>query len=204
MIHPYSQQILRTDVAGMPLDWIDFREAARIYYLGHVAYSCGTPLYTVHGGVNARSGLRSQIQINSIIATHGDSHVMYKARRHYSPPLSNQALFARDARLCLYCGERFPVNQLSRDHVKPISQGGDDSWQNVVTACKRCNNYKAGRLPEEAGMELLAVPFVPTHAEYVYLQSRRVLADQMEFLLAHFPRTSPLHKRLAANHNGFA
>ena len=52
-------------------------------------------------------------------------------------------------------------------------------------------------MPERAGMELLAVPFVPTHAEYVFLQGKRVLADQMEFLLAHFPRTSPLHQRLA-------
>ena len=44
---------------------------------------------------------------------------------------------------------------------------------------------------------LLAVPFIPTHAEYIYLQGRRVLADQMEFLRAHFPRSSPLHGRLA-------
>jgi hypothetical protein len=77
-----------------------------------------------------------------------------------------------------------------------LSKGGQDTWNNVVTACKRCNNHKAGRTPEQAGMGLLAVPFVPTHAEYVYLQGRRVLADQMEFLLAHFPRSSPLHKRL--------
>ena len=67
---------------------------------------------------------------------------------------------------------------------------------NVVAACKRCNNHKAGRTPEQAHMELLAVPFTPTHAEYIYLQGRRVLADQMEFLLAHFPRSSPLHRRL--------
>jgi hypothetical protein len=45
-------------------------------------------------------------------------------------------------------------------------------------------------------MQLLAVPFTPTHAEYIYLKGRRILADQMEFLLAHFPRTSPLHARL--------
>ena len=44
--------------------------------------------------------------------------------------------------------------------------------------------------------DLIAVPFVPTYAEYIYLKGRRVLADQMEFLLAHFPRTSPLHERL--------
>jgi len=40
------------------------------------------------------------------------------------------------------------------------------------------------------------VPFKPTHAEYVYLRGRRVLADQMEFLKAHFPRTSPLRERV--------
>jgi len=96
----------------------------------------------------------------------------------------------------MYCGERFPVKELSRAHVTPISQKGRDSRSNVATACRRCNNHKAGRRPEEAGMELLAVPFVPTHAEYIYLQGRRVLADQMEFLRAHFPRSSLMHERL--------
>jgi hypothetical protein len=43
---------------------------------------------------------------------------------------------------------------------------------------------------------LLAIPFTPTHAEYVYLQGRRILVDQMEFLLAHFPRDSLLRKRV--------
>jgi hypothetical protein len=51
-------------------------------------------------------------------------------------------------------------------------------------------------MPEEAGMELVAVPFVPTHAEYIFLSGRTILADQMEFLLAHFPRNSPLHQRM--------
>ncbi len=67
---------------------------------------------------------------------------------------------------------------------------------NVVTACRRCNNLKASKTPEQAGLQLLAVPFTPTYAEYIYLKGRRVLADQMEYLLAHFPRTSPLHARL--------
>jgi 5-methylcytosine-specific restriction endonuclease McrA len=113
------------------------------------------------------------------------------------PPLSNPALFRRDNNLCLYCGTRFHHSDLSRDHIRPISQGGIDVWGNVVTACKRCNNHKAGRTPEQAHMQLLAIPFVPTHAEFIYLQGRRVLSDQMEFLKAHFPRKSPLHQRLS-------
>ena len=185
-MHSLSQQVLRTDAAGMPLEWIDFREAVRIYYLGQVAYSYGSPLYRIYGGHNALSKRRSVIEVNSIIATHGDSNAVHKSRAHYVPPLNNQTLFARDAHLCMYCGHQLPTRGLSRDHVIPLSRGGRDIWTNVVTACKRCNNRKAGQTPEQAGLELLAVPFTPTHAEYIYLQGKRVLADQMEFLLAHF------------------
>lgn len=196
-MYPLSQQVLRTDAAGMPLEWIDFQDAVRLYHLGQVAYTCGVPLYEVHGGHNALTGRRSVIEVNSILATHGENHNLLRRHGQYTPPLSNPALFARDAHLCLYCGNRFHARDLSRDHVTPLSRGGGDSWNNVVTACKRCNNHKAGQMPEEVGMVLLAVPFTPTHAEYVYLQGKRVLADQMQFLLAHFPRHSPLHQRLS-------
>lgn len=191
-----EQQVLRTDAAGMPLEWINYRDAVRIHHLGQVAYVLGSTLYTIHGGISALTGKRSVVEVNSIIATHGSSHAHCRAHYKYTPPLSNHALFARDAHLCLYCGARFMARDLSRDHVKPLSQGGRDVWSNVVTACKRCNNHKANCTPEQAGMQLLAIPFAPTHAEYVFLQGKRVLADQMEFLLAHFPRTSLLHERL--------
>jgi len=196
-VYSLGHQVLRTDVSGMPLEWIGYQDAVRLYHLEQVAYACGSLLYRVRGGISARTGLRSVIEVNSIIATHGNNHALAKARDRYVPPLNNPALFNRDAHLCMYCGERFGNRDLSRDHVTPLSQGGGDLWSNVVTACKRCNNHKAGRTPEEAGMQLLAIPFVPTHAEYIYLQGRRVLADQMEFLRAHFPRSSPLHERLA-------
>ncbi|RYU56935.1 HNH endonuclease [Methylolobus aquaticus] len=188
-------QVLRTDSSGMPLEWIGYQEAAKLYHLEQVAYACGSVLYQLRGGINARTGCRSVITVNSIIATHGHPHTGYKVNSGYVPPLNNPALFRRDGYLCLYCGQRFRHSELSRDHVRPISRGGTDHWNNVVTACKRCNNHKAGRTPEQAGMELLAIPFAPTHAEYVYLQGRRVLSDQMEFLRAHFPRRSPLHQR---------
>jgi 5-methylcytosine-specific restriction endonuclease McrA len=188
--------VLRTDVAGMPLEWIDYKEAARLYHQGQVAYTCGTPLYRLVGGINARSGRRTELEVNSIIATVGHTANPGNTRHDYVPPLNNQTLFRRDAYLCLYCGQRFAVRDLSRDHVRPFSQGGRDSWTNVVTACRSCNNLKASRTPEQARMQLIAVPFTPTYAEYIFLKGRRVLADQMEYLLAHFPRSSPLHRRL--------
>jgi 5-methylcytosine-specific restriction endonuclease McrA len=193
-----KHQILRTDAAGMPLEWVNYRDAVRLYCLGQVAYACGTTLARICGGINAITGLRSHVDLNSIIATYGSNFALHQGRDSYRPPLNNPALFKRDAYLCMYCGEHFRDSDLSRDHVTPLSQRGEDTWNNVVTACKRCNNHKAGRRPEQARMELLAVPFTPTHAEYIYLQGKRVLADQMEFLRAHFPRHSPLHQRLAA------
>lgn len=192
-----EQQVLRTDSSGMPLEWIGYQEAVKLHYLDQIVYTCGSLLYHVHGGINAVTGKRSVIEVNSIIATHTGSHSYIKASKNYTPPLNNHALFKRDGHLCLYCGKRFRHSDLSRDHVTPVSQQGADNWANVVTACKRCNNHKAGRTPEQADMELIAIPFVPTHAEYVYLQGRRILADQMEFLRAHFPRSSPLHSRIA-------
>ena len=183
-----TQLILRTDISGMPLEWIHYQLAIKLYHTHQVAYSCGTPMLTLHGGINALSGKRSVIEVSSIIATLG-SH--QKLHEHFIPALNNPTLFRRDANLCMYCGERFSDHQLSRDHVIPVVQGGKNSWTNVVTACKRCNNLKGGRTPEEAKMSLMAIPFQPTYAEYVFLKGKHILADQMDFLRAYFPRTSP-------------
>lgn len=196
-----QQQVLRTDVSGMPLEWIGYEDAVRLITLDQVSYTLGRILFTIHGGINAESGRQSKVRVNAILATTGHHPHKHLFRDSYVPPLSNKALFRRDQNLCLYCGERFPNYLLSRDHVKPLSQRGKDVWGNCVTACKRCNNHKAGRTPEQAGMQLLAIPFTPTHAEYIYLQGRHILADQMEFLLAHFPRQSVLRKRVESGHS---
>ena len=191
-----SQQVLRTDVAGMPLEWIDYREAVRLYHAEQVAYDCGTLLYTVFGGYSSFDGQRSKVDVNSIIATHGTSQSLSRNRDKYVPPLNNRPLFTRDAKPCRCRAVRFPTSHPNGEHHTPISQGGGDRWNNVATACRRCNNYKGGRTPEQAVMELSAVPFTPTDAEYIYLKGRRVLVDQMQYLLAHIPRSSPLRARL--------
>jgi 5-methylcytosine-specific restriction endonuclease McrA len=195
-MHGLAQPVLRADVAGMPLEWVDYKEAARLYHQGQVAYACGSTLHRLHGGTNALSGRRTVLEVSSIIATVGHTANPGNTRHDYIPPLNNQTLFRRDGYLCMYCAQRFPAAELSRDHIRPFSQGGQDTWNNVVTACRRCNNAKASRTPEQAHMQLVAVPFTPTYAEYIFLKGRRVLADQMQYLLAHFPRSSPLHARL--------
>ncbi len=177
----------------MPLEWVTYQDAVRLYFNDQIAYTCGSNIMTIRGGINAVTNLRSKVNVNSIIATYGNNKIL---TNRYAPPLNNTTLFKRDDHLCLYCGNKFGSENLSRDHVTPLFQGGKDLWVNVVSACKRCNNAKAGRTPEQANMQLLAIPFIPTHAEYIYLQGKVILFDQMEFLKQHFPRSSPLRHRL--------
>lgn len=63
----------------------------------------------------------------------------------------------RDRRTCAYCGSRASTV----DHVMPQSRGGRNTWDNLVAACGPCNNRKADRTPQEAGMPLLFEPHRP-------------------------------------------
>ena len=75
--------------------------------------------------------------------------------------LNRRNLFARDRNQCQYCGKYFPTSELSIDHVEPRSQGGPDTWKNLVCACVRCNAKKGGRTPDQARMKLIRTPKQP-------------------------------------------
>lgn len=173
--------ILKLDAGGQPVAWIRWQSAVTLYARDRVRWEAGAERFTIFGGICARTGRRSSFDIGSIIA------VADRSRRFASgaPLLTNRTLFQRDHNLCLYCGDQFPTSKLTRDHVIPASKGGESVWENCVTACERCNHRKADRTPEQASMKLLAIPYTPNLAEYLILSNRRILADQMEFLL-HF------------------
>jgi len=75
--------------------------------------------------------------------------------------LNRRNLFARDGNRCQYCGHHFPTQELSIDHVVPKTQGGGESWTNLVCSCVRCNARKGGRTPEQARMALIKKPVQP-------------------------------------------
>jgi 5-methylcytosine-specific restriction endonuclease McrA len=178
-------RVLSLDAHGRILDWMHWQDAVCLYVRDAVAWTLGDPCLTVHGGTNRASGLQSIVQLHPIVAARGHAHA--KALDP-SPALTNTALFARDANLCLYCGGEFPRHALTRDHVVPVSRGGRDVWENVVCACHACNSRKGGRTPQQAGMPLLAVPYRPSWVEHLILSNRHILADQMAFLRSHLPR----------------
>ena len=184
-----APRILRLNIAGQPIDWVNWQEAVCLYARDIVVWSVGDPLLHIRGGHSRLDGEPSGLDIHSIIAC--DGRVVSKDQT--VPPLTNQALFGRDRNLCLYCGKHLPDGELTRDHVVPVSRGGSDVWDNVVAACKRCNHFKGNRLLEDCGLELLALPYVPNFAEYLALiNSGRILGDQMDFLKRSFSAESRL------------
>ncbi|CAM9682063.1 unnamed protein product [Pylaiella littoralis] len=88
------------------------------------------------------------------------------------PPFTRRNLFLRDSHRCQYCMKYFPPHNLSFDHVVPKKLGGKGAWDNVVTACGRCNNRKSDCHPRDLrsiGMTLAKYPRTPSFSE---LQSK--------------------------------
>ncbi len=79
--------------------------------------------------------------------------------------LSRKNILRRDGHRCLYCG-RGDV-PLTVDHVLPLSRGGEETWENLVSACVKCNNKKGDRTPEEAHMLVRRRPMRPNHVTFI-------------------------------------
>lgn len=180
-----SVRLLSLDVCGRALDWMSWQEAACLYARGAVAWTLGDPCLRVHGGTNRITGEQSLLDLHPIVAARGHAH---GHALDPTPALTNAALFARDSYLCLYCGQHYHRPKLTRDHVKPVSKGGRDVWENVVSACFGCNSRKGNRTPQQANMPLLAVPYRPSWIEHLILSNRNILADQMAFLRTQLPK----------------
>ena len=80
---------------------------------------------------------------------------------HCVVKFSRKNVLIRDQYTCQYCDEHFPPSTLTIDHVKPRSRGGTTVWENVATACKKCNAEKRDRTPHEARMFLNVRPRHP-------------------------------------------
>ncbi len=79
--------------------------------------------------------------------------------------LSRKNILRRDNYKCAYCGRSDLM--LTVDHIIPKSKGGNDSWENLITACTKCNNIKGDRTPDEANMKLLTRPYKPSHVIFI-------------------------------------
>lgn len=84
-------------------------------------------------------------------------------------PLSRRTVMARDQYTCQYCGAMPLKADLTIDHIQPRSRGGVTDWDNVVVACRSCNQKKGNRTPKEAQMQIARPPQRPRYVALAFL-----------------------------------
>lgn len=180
--------VLIVDKSGTPKNWCNYEIASCYYARDKVLWETGSKIKTLLGGHNDK-GEQSKIVISSIIGVSGPilGDKFYNTQTVFADRMT---LYSRDRHMCAYCGNVFNASSLTIDHVHPKSRGGTNRWTNCVTACRPCNHRKGWKTPEEAKLQLLYIPYAPTVHERILLKNRKVLADQMEFLLASIPKNS--------------
>ena len=102
-----------------------------------------------------------EMKLPSVISLKDYVHISRK------PAFTRFNVFLRDQFSCQYCGEIFPTQELTFDHVMPKSLGGRTEWANVVTACGQCNLRKGNKSIKDAGMQISKKPVQPNNS---YLQ----------------------------------
>jgi 5-methylcytosine-specific restriction endonuclease McrA len=96
-------------------------------------------------------------------------------RRRRRPRFSKTNLYIRDLYTCQYCSNEFSRNNLTLDHVRPLSLGGRTAWDNIVAACAKCNTAKGNKMK----MKPVKEPYEP---DYYELVNKR---KQLEFNIRH-------------------
>jgi hypothetical protein len=185
-----EQLILAVDRAYNPDRWVDAQTAMNLITRGAVQASLGETMLVLRGGINAATGKQSIMELGSILVV--DTKEFLVRDFNYAP-LERDLLFKRDRCMCAYCAQVFKEKNLEMEHVHPEGQGGPTTWENLVTSCHWCNQKKKCRTPEQANMQLHYLPYRPSRFEFLILKNRRILADQMDFLMQRVPKNSRLH-----------
>jgi Restriction endonuclease len=117
---------------------------------------------------------RMEIRIPSVVALNRYENLDRPA------PLTRLGVFTRDRFRCAICGESFPGEQLTFDHVVPQSRGGRSTWTNLVAACLPCNQRKGDRSLAQLGMKLVHEPYHPTLAQLNAIGATMPVADDID------------------------
>lgn len=127
-----------------------------------------------HNPTKKLRSVNKEFYFPSIIRLYQYVHFPYKKVN-----LSRHNVFKRDSHSCVYCGSK---DALTIDHVVPRSNGGRDAWENLVTACQKCNSRKGSMTPEEAGLELGYLPFRPSFVMFLSKFSGQIREDWKPYL----------------------
>jgi 5-methylcytosine-specific restriction endonuclease McrA len=143
-----TMMALKLDSSYRPIEVIDAIEALVMCIIGKA-----TPVETYDEKINSPSksfSLPAVIVLKTIVKF-----------RLNTISCNRLNVIWRDNNQCQYCTKTFPDSELTMDHVMPKSRGGLNTWENLATACKKCNQKKGSRTSKESGMYPLNKPTRP-------------------------------------------
>lgn len=183
-----TSKVLKLAPSGIPVGWMSLEDAASKMFKEQenqtILWTMGDNAYKLRGGFSSLTGKRSTIDIPAIIAV---NEAGTRGHNAIFQGFSADICKYREGMLCGYCENQFSRGSLTIDHIFPKSKGGPLTMENSIASCVKCNNKKADRTPEEAGMPLKLDPFVPTMAEVMFMvRMGKVLGVQKEYLMDQF------------------
>lgn len=165
MKQPHSVLVLNKGYAPVQItSWQDamsqiYTEKARPLDQDFVVYSYNDWIQntnTVLADYNKVHTIKYTIAIPEIILLSNYNRLPIKMIKYSKPNC-----FLRDKYRCGYCGKQFKEEELTADHIFPRDRGGQATWENIISSCFPCNQKKANRTPDEAGMKLRFKPINP-------------------------------------------
>jgi 5-methylcytosine-specific restriction endonuclease McrA len=161
--------VLKLDSAFKPIEIITWEEAFGLTWLNK-AYAVKYSDKWVHSATK-------KFQIPSVIVL-----FRYIDERFFTLPSTRKNILVRDENRCQYCAIYFRESDLTIDHVIPKSKGGTSSWNNVVAACKPCNQKKRDFLVENAPVSLIRLPKKPSYRSIIKKRLQKSNLQWKEYL----------------------
>ena len=159
--------VLNSDFS--PLGIISWRRAIVLSILNEEDSTKGVSIIETYRDDFIQSTGDRKVPIPAIVRTPN-----YVRQKRSKLSFSRQNIFLRDKLTCSYCGERYPIDKLTYDHVIPRTEwkrkkmsGTSTNWRNIVTCCRRCNLRKGQKTLKEAGMKLLRQPIEPNPHQFI-------------------------------------
>ncbi len=146
MYAPETPRILIIDSHGQPVRWALLARAARYHASGKVVTELGENLFSMTGGLQDDTGLRSEFITSSIVMIRGRHRVPYG---HVHVGLTKHRLFARDRQVCAYCGGHFVEADLTVEHILPVSRGGFTCGPTSSRPAVRATRARATAVPRK-------------------------------------------------------
>ena len=142
--------VLKLDSSFKPIEIISWEEAVVLTWLNK-AWAAEYTDKWVHSAKKA-------FQIPSVIVL-----FRYIDEKFFTLPCTRKNILLRDGNQCQYCCRHFHESDLTVDHVIPRSKGGTNEWDNVVAACKPCNQKKGSYLLENSSVSIRKLPQKPSY-----------------------------------------